>query len=378
MDPLFGEALVHGRAGALASLRDHELTAILARIDDERIGPLLQFALTRTGEIGRCPARLQGHLRRSAHAAAAACLVQDAELARLVSALIEHRVTPFLLKGAALAHTLYPNPALRVREDTDILLRNEELMRAREALQALGYARVVEQRGSLATQQEHHERVVGGVRHACDVHLRPFNPRVFSDVIVVDTLIESGCDIARLPGARQPSLAHTLLLAAMHRIAHHDGRDELLWLMDIKLVCDRLDHAEFERIGSLAIAGRVARVVCAALERSKDALNAAVPDELLARLDAAGRGEPSARFLAANLLPSDVLWMDLKTLSSWTLRVRLVAEHLFPPRDYIASKYGATTRTAVAFAYVKRIVRGAPSWLRHDPPAALPQSRRGA
>jgi len=378
MEPLFGAALVTGRADAFAGAGEADLPPILARIDDERIGPLLYFSLSGSGELVRCPRALRERLRRSAHEAAATSLIQKKELAALVEALSDRGVAPLLLKGAAFATALYPDPALRVREDTDILVRRSDLSRTRDALRSLGYRRAVENSGAMASQQEHHERVDVGARHACDVHLRPFNPRLFSDVIDIDELIASACDVPGVPGAKQPCPAHALLLAAMHRIAHHDGRNDLLWLMDIKLLCERIAPDDFVRVAELAVRGRVARITAVALQRAVDALDAVVPADVFARLARTRHAEPSARFLAGNLLPSDVLFMDLQAIPSWRLRARLVAEHLFPPRDYMASKYGATTRTAMALAYLRRIVRGAPGWLRHDEPVAPSHSHREA
>src|SRR5215510_14278797 len=45
-----------------------------------------------------------------------------------------------VLKGAALAETVYPHRALRAMSDIDLLVRSEELLRVEERLRAIGYA----------------------------------------------------------------------------------------------------------------------------------------------------------------------------------------------------------------------------------------------
>jgi len=52
---------------------------------------------------------------------------------------------------------------------------------------------------------------------------------------------------------------------------------------------------------------------------------------------------------------------DLRALS-WRNRVRLIAEHLFPPPEYIRRKYGLTSRRSLLVFYARRIVSGVPRW----------------
>lgn len=50
-------------------------------------------------------------------------------------------LTPLILKGAALCHIVYPDPALRPMRDMDILLREEEVWEAQAALENSGFSR---------------------------------------------------------------------------------------------------------------------------------------------------------------------------------------------------------------------------------------------
>lgn len=60
-------------------------------------------------------------------------------LRRSLSALNAASVRPIVLKGAYLAHTVYPDPALRTLNDVDILVLKSDLGRASQALRSDGF-----------------------------------------------------------------------------------------------------------------------------------------------------------------------------------------------------------------------------------------------
>ena len=61
------------------------------------------------------------------------------ELTRVIGAMNEMDVPVVVLKGPALADTLYPNPALRVYSDVDLLIHERHLVRVSEYLVGRGY-----------------------------------------------------------------------------------------------------------------------------------------------------------------------------------------------------------------------------------------------
>ena len=60
-------------------------------------------------------------------------------LAALLRACGDARLDLLVLKGAALAETVYPRPSLRRFGDLDVLVRRADAARARTLLEALGY-----------------------------------------------------------------------------------------------------------------------------------------------------------------------------------------------------------------------------------------------
>lgn len=62
------------------------------------------------------------------------------QLAELLAAFAQQKIDVLVLKGALLAVTVYPDPALRPMNDIDLLFRVEDLPRVGTVLESLGYA----------------------------------------------------------------------------------------------------------------------------------------------------------------------------------------------------------------------------------------------
>ena len=71
----------------------------------------------------------------------------------MFAALNEVQVKPLVLKGGALAYTHYPNPALRPRGDTDLLVAPSARGRTEETLRRLGYTHGGGMSGNLVSYQ---------------------------------------------------------------------------------------------------------------------------------------------------------------------------------------------------------------------------------
>jgi len=62
-----------------------------------------------------------------------------AVLKEVVTLLQENDITPLVIKGAALCHTIYPEPHLRPMRDIDVLLHKDEVDRAQSILEKSGF-----------------------------------------------------------------------------------------------------------------------------------------------------------------------------------------------------------------------------------------------
>jgi hypothetical protein len=103
----------------------------------EGVAPLMYHAMTRSAF--RAPEATRLKLQSVYYETAAFNQVLLTEMERVVQALNDAGIPVIVLKGAALAWTVYPDPALRPMNDLDLLVKTEDLERAKELIFSLGY-----------------------------------------------------------------------------------------------------------------------------------------------------------------------------------------------------------------------------------------------
>jgi len=190
-------------------------------------------------------------LRNAAVRAAVLEPFRLADLRALLDALAARGIEPLIVKGTALAYSLYDAPEQRPRADTDLLLATEELDAARDGFRELGY---VEQLSSGDMEQTIFRRVdAAGADHVYDVHWAPTNAPAFADVLRIDELRARSVPLPRIGAhARTICDVDALLYACVHRVAHHFDSDRLIWLADIHLLRERMPREEHARFWALA------------------------------------------------------------------------------------------------------------------------------
>lgn len=325
---------------------------------------LLYSKVSTSAPDGLPPALVAG-LRAGAHRQVALELAQRLELQRVVAETRHRGLDVLLMKGASLAYDVYPDPALRVRSDVDMFIRDADRDRVRRCLDDLGYVSEPEVSGRFVTYQFHSQRIdANGVRHLCDVHWKVANPQRFADAVRFDELAEAAVRLPLLgPGARGIGRVHALWLACVHRAAHHYDREALVWLYDVHLLTSALDADRAAHFVSLAERTGVRRICLRALRLAQDLFGTAVPPAVLASLEAAPTDEPSAMFLDPGVRRLDVLLDDVRVLRGFRPRLMLLKEHLFPDAAYMRQTYARGSAAPTLWLYARRIVSGAVKWL---------------
>jgi Uncharacterised nucleotidyltransferase len=336
------------------------------------------------------------------------------ELRRVVDVLEAAGLAPLVFKGTALAHTHYPHPWMRPRLDTDILIAPESRARAFEILRQQGYQEPPVASGGLVSYQAMFVRPAElDVEHVIDLHWRIANPQVVANTMQHAELVARADRVAFAGGGclRVPSAVDALLIACLHRAAHHADADDVIWIYDIHLIATRLDSRQWSAFADDAISRKIAAISARGLTLAIARFDTAVPEDVMRRLSTtlvdcmghfwSGRSvvatadtranpgsparvccalgwsqraacsrnrwymplEPSAIFLRRDLRPVDRLAADLAALAP-RQRARLLREHLFPPASYMRGKYGVRSRALLPAFYAYRIVAGASKWLR--------------
>jgi hypothetical protein len=274
-------------------------------------------------------------------------------------------VSALVFKGLGVAHLLYPAPYLRPRADIDVLVPERELQRAEPVLLDDGWIRPVEREVAITAAQRHYEKSgPAGTTLHLDLHWKIANPRVFADVLPFDDVRARARPIPALgTAARTLCAVDALLVACVHRVAHHADRVDLLWLWDIHLLIERLTASERDEFTRAAISSSMAAVCARGIELAAICFETRGAAAIVDALQHPVNHERSTMFLD---VPSQirVLQSDLSALPNWRSRLVLLREHLFPSIAYMRGRHPGWPAVTLPLAYVYRILRGAPAWLR--------------
>jgi hypothetical protein len=286
------------------------------------------------------------------------------ELQMVLTALEADGIEPLVFKGAALAHTHYRASWLRPRLDADLLIAPEHRQRAFDVLGGLGYQRPPVASGELVSYQAMFVRAHPfGTEHVLDVHWKIANPQAIAHTLTYDELL-SRAERVEVPGGsmRVVSAVDALLVACVHRAAHHHDAADLIWVYDIHLIASRLTAEERARFVDLAVDRGVSSLCARGVQLAIDCFHTDAP-EVVCDCSQATPREAAAIFLRHDLRGVDRLAADLRAVGP-RRAPRLLIEHLFPPASYIREKYGVQHSVLMPAFYAYRIVAGAAGWLR--------------
>ena len=330
---------------ALASTLDPDncrLVAATAR--REGVAPLLYHVLNEAGWPADVPPDVRADLRQAYYATTARNLLIYRELSRILAALSPLPIV--VLKGGALAATLYPSIGLRPMGDVDLLVPKGQLDQAVAAVRALGYVpEGPEIRSGLARLISYEVNFDGGEYIPLHVELHwnliggeasHYRPKIdwFWEQVELTNLL----DVQAL--VLKPT-AHLLYLAAHLALKHGEAQSPLRWFYDIHLLMTREAHRidwgelilrakEFRWAPALhiALAGTIARFA------------SPLPIGLLESLISVG--EPRDQALIQRKTQSQTRWestSDALASLSWRARLHLLLALAIPSPAYVRWRY---------------------------------------
>lgn len=300
-------------------------------------------------------------LRDTAMSAAVAEPLRLRELRAVLDAFAVRRVRPLILKGAALAYSVYAAGELRPRADTDLLIARDELDVVADVLASRGYEMSIDSGDELALRQRSFARTDSfGVAHYFDVHWAITNTPVFASVLRYDELLARAVPLPRIGGsALGLSSVDALLLACIHRVAHHHDSERLIWLCDVHLLRRALTREELRTFWLLAAKRRVVGVCRRTFELAGEWFGGDLRDgaeEFLTPQQLAA-DEPSRAFLDRSQTYGGVLASNLAALS-WRGRLKRLRQLAFPPRVFMYAQFRRGPRAALPLLYAYRGLRG--------------------
>jgi hypothetical protein len=336
--------------------------SVVAAASRHRVFLLLGWLLRDAAALDEWPGLAEAFKRAEQQALSVDC-VREAELATVLHEMDAAGVRPLLFKGAAVAHTHYPAPHVRVRADSDLLVPEGDLPVLEGVLRRLGYIRPVETSGALVSYQSHYQRTDRyGVTHALDIHWKISNLQALANCLTHAELWTCRVPVAALgPSAVTVDAPHALALALVHRAGHHPGSKNLLWMYDLYLLDNHLTADERQQFQALVAARGLHGIAAEGLAAARTSFGTLAPDapvEMTPVLSAGG-DRPIRPWT-----PAEVLRLDLEALPDWRTRGRLLREHLLPSSSYMRAKYGVRSSVMLPGLYLWRVLHGMPKWLR--------------
>ena len=340
---------------------------------DQQLAAHAFYRLHAAGLEARLSPELRDLLRAAFYGAAGGTMLRKRELANALQALGAVGIIPVLFKGAALAHTVYPDPACRPMGDLDLWLAHEEMTPAQAALESLGYAQHSKPTRPIELQAQRSGEIQlfgshdgGGL---IELHWGIFAGEWLERTATVDeAAIRARTVPVAVVGHEALKLAPEdgLIQLAVHlAINHQFGQPFVRGLLDVALLA-RAQPVDWATVVARAHAWRVGTVVWTVLHLTADLLG----------LDEA---RPAITALAPSPLRSGLLRLFVSQESLLTMRdlrhgplrfglqlllvdrprdaIRLLWRALWPEREWLALRYGEVT-PAIRRHHLSAALRG--------------------
>ena len=338
---------------------------VLLRVAEENaVAPLLYAAIKKLGRANDLPAHIVERLRIHYLRADTANWIALKELQELCVQFERAQIPTAVLKGGALATTLYPELALRPMSDLDLLIPRAQFAAADACMRERGYASPIELRDDYAprlTNYRAYERHAAGKPAHVELHWHLFKSPYYWQRVPIEWFWDHTTEaMIQDQPLRVLGLEAQLLHLAAHFALHHRA-ERLIWSYDLARLLardrERLNWDAWldavERFG-LALAAR------SALTQVAQTWGVRAPDAVTARLNLS---RPEWRDRAAFALitaqrDSARFLLDTVSQPGLSARAQFLWCHLFPSPAYLRERYRVRTARQLPFFYAWRFVDG--------------------
>ena len=289
-----------------------------------------------------------------------------------LEALASRNVRPVVFKGSALAYSVYPEPYLRPRADTDLLIAAKDRWQAAAALESLGFARSGTVDCEYISYESGFTRREAGLTQMIDLHWRIHYSQMQAHRFPYQTLRDQARPLPRLSrNAMGASPVHAVLLNCVHRANDMRvpqwsggqasfGADRLIWIYDVHLLVEQMTPRELEDLARTALAAGVRTLVKDPIALAVRHFNTRLPDSLLRSLDAPGESDSVARYQSQSALRQR--WADFSAVDGVGAKAAYLLEHIVPPPAYMRDRYPGCDQTPMARLRARRLLEGLRRW----------------
>lgn len=337
---------------------------VLALAQMHGVAPLLYAAIQQSG--APAPEQVRTALAQAYYGLARANTLRSLELEPILAALSVADVPVLLLKGIALAETLYDNIALRPMGDFDLVVHRQDVPACREILVRLGYRPTMVEvtRGAfLAYCNEEAFAPPEAAQTFIELHWHLLDVPYYLRRVQMDWFWESSRAHSVGPYPVQILGPEANLLYLSSHLAFHHCFHGLRWFVDLAFLTYLCrESLDWDRIVRQAQACELLLAVRETLDRLAGCWPSLPLDHARRRLHSL---QPSAaeqrlfRLLTAEpRSPLLDFYTDLVCLPDLPARARFAFRNLFPQPAYMARRYGMRHAWQLPFFYLYRLGDG--------------------
>jgi hypothetical protein len=323
----------------------------LVKLAENRLLPQTPLLVKR----GLVPEWLMEPARRLASEANSVQISEDLALQSLGA----HVGRVLLLKGALLDRTIYVANGRRTRCDTDVLIDERDLPRAREALEARGFVPMFPFAGDDSLAEQAWIYPENGTGWALDLHWRLLMHPALANVLGFEELWARSAELPSLPGnVRGLAPGDALLHACMHYFGggHRGGAVPLIWLLDVDLLWRELGSSSRLEVVTTAGGRGIASLLLGALDFAQRHFDTPIDDMDRQQLAAYGTGEWRAWLTLPFRSRLRDLAFELRSEAGWGARLRRLRSLAFPSVGYMRWRYPDGSWLGLPGLYFQRVV----------------------
>lgn len=337
------------------------------------VAPYAWHQLKAGEATGALPAELSQALRRAYYAAVADGELHEVELRDVLACLAGAGVTPVLFKGAALAHTVYPDPACRPMGDLDLWVTEAAMPIARAALVRAGYREHEKAERPLELQRNTSGEVplmgAGAGQGLVELHWGTFAGEWLRRTAAVDEAeIRCRARVVQVAGREAWTLSPedaVLQLAVHFAVNHQMAYPGVRGLLDVRLLASA-DPVDWAALAERARMWRVRTCTWLVLSLTRELLGLPGADAAIAALaPSRWRRAMLRRFVDARyvLEGRDMtggprrLVFQLLLVDRPRDAARLIGRTLWPERAWLQARYGGAG-LGVRVLHSARAMRG--------------------
>jgi hypothetical protein len=292
-------------------------------------------------------------------------------LAGALEVLANEHLQPLVFKGTALAYSVYAEPYVRARADSDLLLEPGQRKKAAKALQAAGFVRQGSIDGEYVSYEVSFTREQNRFLHYLDLHWRIHYSQFQSIRFPYAYLRRRAGPLPRLsPIALAPAPVDSILLNCVHRANDMNtpqwasdqpvfGTERLISLYDIHLLLESMGPHELDELTStaqlLGVMSICRRWILAAVSN----FATRVPTAFIDVWKADAGTDAFCRYHAANTVAQR--WADFASVPGVRCKVAYLAEHISPPADYMRERFPLSQDSSWSLR-ARRLAHGLKRW----------------